>query len=162
MSFRYYNPVQAGGMLVYEGSRRQRGGMIYSGSQRQRGGNLVGTLQRVLLPLARKAAPSLMKAGKDIARRGLKVGVGAITDKLRNQNTSLKSSIKKRATQAADKAITDYLGEADQPDIPFLSQEGDGLRRRRPIKRKTINKMKPKRLGGKKKKCQFKDIYSRK
>jgi hypothetical protein len=135
MSFRYYEPgMQVGGMLVYEGSRRQRGG------------NIVGNLKRIFLPLAKTVGRKLGRAGRDLTQRGIKVGVGAITDKLRGDPTmSFKESLKRRAAHAADKAVVDYLGEANQPDIPFLSQDGMGLRKRRRRKkaikgRKTINK----------------------
>ena len=72
MSFRYYEPEQAGGMLVYEGSRRQRGG------------NLIGTLGQVVArPPVRFSANRAKAIGKDVAKRSLRAGVGAITDKIR-------------------------------------------------------------------------------
>ena len=161
MSFRYYQPDQVGGMLVYEGSRRQRGG------------NLLATLKRHLLPIgksiAQRAARHAKKAGKDLAKRGVKVGVGAVTDRLRGgPSVSFKQALKQRATTAADKAIVDYLGEADQPDIPFLSQDGYGLRRKRKRKatpgpsakrrRRAVPKRKAATIKGRRRKAKRKSI----
>ena len=140
MSFRYYEPEQVGGMLVYEGSRRQRGG------------NLIGTLGQVVAkPLGRFLANRAKAIGKDVAKRSLRAGVGAITDKIRGgPNVTMKEALKRRAVAAADKAVVDYLGESDKPDIPFISQDGYGLRRTKRGRRKAtkkgkgINKMKSK------------------
>lgn len=161
MSFRYYEPgVQVGGMLVYEGSRRQRGG------------NFLHSLKRVFLPIAKRIGRKFGKAGKDLAKRGIKVGVGAVSDRLRGgPQVSLKESLKRRATTAADKALVDYLGAADHPDIPFLSQDGFGIKRRRMGKkssskqRKTINKIrkliKKRKKTKKKKSAKKRDIFSK-
>ena len=137
MSFRYYEPEQVGGMLVYEGSRRQRGG------------NLIGTLGQVVAkPLGRFLANRAKAIGKDVAKRSLRAGVGAITDKIRGgPNVTMKEALKRRAAAAADKAVVDYLGESDKPDVPFISQDSYGLRRtkRKATKKgKGINKMKSK------------------
>lgn len=159
MSFRYYNPNQTGGMLVYTGSRQQRGGMAIP--------NIGKTLKRVFLPIGRALARRGAKVGKDLAKRGVKVGVGAITDRLRGgPAVSMKEALKKRTVAAADKAVVDYLGEADRPDIPFLSQDGMGLRgkrRKRKATRKSINKgrKRVKRLKSKPKKKKKKSKTSK-
>lgn len=175
MSFRYYNPNQVGGMMVYGGSRKQRGGMmvyegsrrqrggmlVYEGSRRQRGGNLITDgLKRVFLPIGKELAKRGLKMGKDLAKRGVKVGVGTLRDRLQGGSTvSMKEALKKRSIAAADKAIVDYLGTADQPDIPFLSQDGLGLRRRG-TKRKASTKRAKSINKGRKKKQQQRDIFS--
>lgn len=158
MSFRYYDPEQVGGLLVYRGSRRQHGA------------GLLDSLKRIALPI-----------GKSLAKRGLRVGVGAVADKLRGgPDVSMKTALSQRAAKAADKAIVDYLG-SDKPDLPFTSQDGFGIRRRRrrtttkkPAKRgsgakrqrsKPINKMKSKakrrrRKAPKKKQRLSSDIFA--
>ena len=139
MSFRHYEPEQVGGMLVYEGSRRQRGG------------NFIGTLKKAVLPLGKIIASRARKIGKDVAKRGVRAGVGAIADKIRGgPNVTMKEAFKRRAAAAADRAVVDYLGEDDdKPDVPFVSQDGYGLKRKRrkkitgritKRKRKSINK----------------------
>jgi hypothetical protein len=118
---------QTGGMLVYEGSRRQRGG------------NLFSTIKRMIIPIGRKTAPMLEKAGKDLLKRSLKVGVGTVKDRLTNNSTTLSDSFKKRAASAVDSVAQDYFG-IDAPDIPFTSQDGAGVRRKR---RKATTKRAP-------------------
>lgn len=161
MAFRFYEPtVQLGGMLVYEGSRRQRGGNV-----------IVDSLRRIGAPLGRLFARKAVKVGKDLGKRGLRAGVGALTDRLRGgPSVTMKEALKNRAIGAADKAMVDYFGNPDKPDIPFVSQDGMGLlpRRRKRKQRgrglskasKSINKIKR----GKKKKSKGKqrrrDIYS--
>ena len=151
MAFRYYEPntQQMGGMLIYQGSRRQRGG------------NFADAIKRIALPIGRFFGKKAVKVGKDLTKRGIRAGVGALSDKLRGgPDTSLKQSFNRRAAAAADKAVEDYLGP-DKPDIPFTSQDGMGLRRRKrrrkTIRRrrvtggkrrsKAINKMKARRRG---------------
>jgi len=137
MAFRYYEPhMQMGGMLIYQGGRRQRGG------------NFTETLKRIALPVGRFFGRKAIKVGKDLTKRGIKAGVGALSDKLRGgPDTSIKESLKRRAAAAADKAVEDYLG-SDNPDIPFTSQDGTGLRKRRRTKKVKRGKRKAK-VGGK-------------
>ena len=140
---------QQGGMIVFEGSRRQRGG------------NLFSTIKRVLIPLGKKLAPTLKSTGKDLARRGVSVGVGALRDKLSSKNVTMKDALRRRATHAMDKAVKHYLGDTDGPDTAFTSQDGAGLRRKRkrrpqsksrgpaPKRRKvTVNRRPKKRTAG--------------
>ena len=121
MTFRYPIPhyPHRGGMIVFEGSRRQRGG------------NLFSTIQRVLMP-------KLKSIGKDVAKRGIKVGVNTLKEKLtqKDNSASMKDILKRQTAQAMGKAMTDYLGN---DDVPMSSQDGAGRRRRR--KRKVINKV---------------------
>ena len=61
MAFRFYDPEQVGGMLIYEGSRRQRGGNF---------------LKETLLPIGKRlfnrATRQATKIGKDLAVRSIK------------------------------------------------------------------------------------------
>lgn len=128
-------------MSIYQGSRRQQGGLaIYEGSRRQRGGNLFSTIKRAIIPLGQKLIPGLKSTGKDLLHRGAKVGVGALRDKLTQENVTLKDSLRKRTAQAIDKAAHDYLGA----DEAFLSQDGAGIRRKRRRRRCHQSKRKAK------------------
>ena len=164
-------PLQGGGMIVFEGSRRQRGGNIFS------------TIRRMVIPLVKSAAPIAKNLGKDIVKRGLRVGVGAIQDKLKNKDMSLGQALKSRSSKAVDRAMVDYKlagNEDDDDDVPMPPQTGKGLRRKRKrraksaaprkrrrrttpkrrrkpkrkpvkrLKRRSINKMKKKKKGTRK------------
>ena len=161
MAFRYYDPEQVGGLLVFEGSRRQRGG------------NFIDTLKGVAAPLGKLFARKAKTVGRDLAKRGVRAGVGAIRDRLQGNSTTMKEALKRRATAAADRVIEDYLGP-DGPDLPIDSQDGRGLRRRKKKRqigrvtkrrKKTINKTTKRRVtkrGTKKrrKRQSIRDIFS--
>ena len=114
----------------------QSGGMnFYEGSRRQRGGNLFSAVRRMAIPLIRKAMPSLKATGKDLAKRGVKLGVGVLKDRLTKGNkTSVKESFKQHASKAIDNAVSDYLGDDYEGDDEPV-QSGTGLRRARKRKR---------------------------
>ena len=148
MSFRYYEPMnQVGGMLVYQGHSHRR--------QQQGRGFIGDAFKRIALPIGKSLAQQGLKIGKDLGKRGVRAGVGALKDRLRG-GTSMKEAFKRRATAAADKAVTDYLGA--KSDIPFVSQDGFGLRR----KRKRSQKKKKKGPSAKRRKTINKSRTSRK
>lgn len=104
--------------------------IVYEGSRRQRGGNIFGTIRRMIIPHARKA-------GRDLVKQGLNVGVGAITDKLRNK-ASIQDSLKERTAQALERVSANAFGE---------TQDGAGIKsinnKKTPGKRKTLRKHQP-------------------
>lgn len=136
----------------------QHGGMeaVFEGSRRQRGGNIFSSLKRMIVPIGRSvfksAVPTLKSSGKSLAKVGLKVGLGAVKDKLQNKSTSLGESLKSRTANAIDNAVVNYLG-GDATDKPFQSQDGAGFRKRRrsrlrsapPAKRRRTCRRKPSR-----------------
>ena len=128
-------------MIIYEGSRRQSGGSIFQGSRRQRGGNIWGVVKRMATKFGNFIKPKAMSTAKDLAKRGLKVGVGALKDTAMNAlstnplpNTGLVDNLKARTRTTLDKTMTDYFGA----DPLITSQDGSGLKRKRAAS-KSIN-----------------------
>ncbi len=148
----YFPHQQQGGMIVFEGSRRQRGG------------NLFSTIKKTIFPfLKKKVAPVLKSTAKDVAKRGVKVGVNAIKDRLTGNAPNLKEALKQHTAKQLSSVVKDYLGDDEAgPDPIVSSQDGAGLRRRRKRKASTAAGRPAKRRRSRRRSCRRKRTPKRK
>ena len=102
--------------------------------------------------------PAAKSVGKDIAKRGLKIGIGSVKDKLTGKNASMVDSLKKRTANALDQAASDYFNlEATQDGMGLRKRrrKQSAPKRRRKTRRKTINKLAKKKSKSRKQRDIF-------
>lgn len=101
---------------------------VFSGSRRQRGGGILGSILRVVAPIAKSVGKKVLKG---IAREGLSTAQGVLSDALQGQN------------------IRDSISNRGQASVRRLIRQGAEGAKNLVAASKPLRKRKPSR-GGKK------------